>query len=826
MVDSPAAGSSSRPSTPWHRTRSAPPAGTVSSRPARSPCTPTTRSATSASAARRVSAARASGLGSTTVTSWPSPASRTAKPPVPPPTSRTLAGPGSPLRAARTCWTASQTTAVRAAARRSDARSMSATLGRTPAPAAGASRHRTLRDRCVPDHAERVLDDREEPVRVAQQVVGLPLGDRVARPRLGRRPLRGPGGEQGGPLRQLRGDPREQHPGVALAPSAGRGLGTRPGREHRGGGLEGADVGRGVAPARVVGGRRLLQRARGALEVAQGRAGRAHDALPRTPVATRRASTERSCHQRPRQPSRRSARQSAGRAGGRPPRPDRRGARAGSSYARTSASCCSGHTDPSSVPRPSNTRSNTAQGTPHRRQDSTPRYRRARARRAAAPMRVVVVGGGLGGLASAARLAKLGHDVTLLEAAARTGGALAPLERDGFRWDSGASATALPAVLRDLFRKTGRPMERELELVALDPARQHRFEEGGQVDLPAGSRATQVAALDALEPGLGRRWADWTAGFADTWEALRRDWLEQPWTPWSAEHASPLTRAAFASRRTVHRAVRALKDDRLADMVRSEWVLAGQDPRDVPAWAAMSGYVEQRFGVWTVPGGLSRVADALLERLSTRGVAVHTSTPVVDLEVADDAVGGVRTEHGTVPADLVVVAVDPRRLPALAPLVRRTLPAMPPVLCHVALRGDLPEALKDLPHEVVLHGDPLLRLTTGGGSGPGPGDRAWTIAGQGRVSEDLVTALARRGLDLRENLVDRVDLSPRDLVERWNGSPAGVAWHGRRTRELRLGTRTPVRGVLCAGAHVTPGAGVPYVGLSAALVAAEVGPAR
>src|SRR4051812_16288506 len=42
----------------------------------------------SASAARRSRAARESGLGSTTVTRWPSSASGTANPPVPPPASR------------------------------------------------------------------------------------------------------------------------------------------------------------------------------------------------------------------------------------------------------------------------------------------------------------------------------------------------------------------------------------------------------------------------------------------------------------------------------------------------------------------------------------------------------------------------------------------------------------------------------------------------------------------------------------------------------------------------------------------------------------------
>src|SRR5512145_2807929 len=167
--------------------------------------------------------------------------------------------------------------------------------------------------------------------------------------------------------------------------------------------------------------------------------------------------------------------------------------------------------------------------------------------------RVVVVGGGLGGSASAARLAKQGHTVTLVERLDHVGGALGYVEQDGFRWDSGPSSTALPAVLRDLFRKSGRPLERELELVPLDPVREHRFEDGSVLPLPAGSRQRQHDAIEAgLGPGLGDRWLDYTHGFADTWDLLRRHYLERPWSP---EHAGRETRALLASRTTLHKAV-------------------------------------------------------------------------------------------------------------------------------------------------------------------------------------------------------------------------------------------------------------------------------
>ncbi|WP_447646319.1 FAD-dependent oxidoreductase [Nocardioides zeae] len=118
---------------------------------------------------------------------------------------------------------------------------------------------------------------------------------------------------------------------------------------------------------------------------------------------------------------------------------------------------------------------------------------------------VVVVGGGYGGLASAARLAKQGHAVTLVESGARLGGALERVVRGDFAWDAGPSSTLLPAVVRDLFRKTGRPLERELTLEHRDLVREHRFADGTSLRLPGSSREAQAAAVDDLSPGSGRR---------------------------------------------------------------------------------------------------------------------------------------------------------------------------------------------------------------------------------------------------------------------------------------------------------------------------------
>jgi UDP-galactopyranose mutase len=431
--------------------------------------------------------------------------------------------------------------------------------------------------------------------------------------------------------------------------------------------------------------------------------------------------------------------------------------------------------------------------------------------------RVVVVGGGFGGTASAARLAKQGHQVTLVERRDRLGGAVGFVERDGYRWDAGPTSTALPAVLRDLFRKSGRPLERELDLVPVEPMREHRFTDGTVLALPSGSRSAQLEAVDSsLGQGRGQQWIDHVHSFAETWDVVRRTYLERPWSP---DHVDKDANALLRTRSTLHKVVtKAFKDERLREVALLGVLMDGHDPRNVPAWMGMWSYVEQNFGVWTVPGGMGLLAGAMAKRLGERKVEVLLETTAVDLRVQGGRVVGVDTDRGSVDADVVVVAIDPRGLPVLAPHVSRTMPAIPPVVCHVGLSGYVP----DLPHEVVLHGDPTIVVRTNGAAPPG--GAAWTVLARGRLAEDVLVAMARSGIDVRRQVEVRVDRSPREQVEELAGSAYGMLWQGRVTID-RKRESTPYAGVYGVGAHAAAGAGLPFVGLSAAVAAERIGPA-
>jgi phytoene desaturase len=502
--------------------------------------------------------------------------------------------------------------------------------------------------------------------------------------------------------------------------------------------------------------------------------------------------------------------------------------------------------------------------------------------------RVVVIGAGVAGLAVSARLAKRGHQVSVLEKEDVVGGKLGRYFRDGFAFDTGPSLLTLPAVYRDTFRKSGRPLERELELVPVDPAFHYRFADGAEVMLPNASRAGTRRALDAaFGAGAGGQWAALLERAGRIWEITRGPFLESP-----IEGSRTLARLArnldhvrtvapWQTLRGIGRHY--LHDPHLRAMLDRYATYSGSDPRRAPGVLSTIPYVEQTFGAWHVPGGLRRLGEALAARVQLRGASIRTGATVAQVLLDNGAAAGVRLLDGeVVRADVVVANCDAALL--YGRLVRH--PAAGQVMAAIgkaglsfsgfslllAVRGRTP----GMAHHTVLFpadyddefdslfgtsrrpaqpvpdpavyicnpDDTAMRPADGEAwfvlvnaprqrdpSGPAhqPGAIDWTSAGVAEHYADLVLqVMARRGLDVRDRLLWRVVRTPADL-ERETGSPGGAIYgtssNGQRAAFLRPANRSPIPGLFLVGGSAHPGGGLPLVGLSAQITADLIGDA-
>ena len=413
---------------------------------------------------------------------------------------------------------------------------------------------------------------------------------------------------------------------------------------------------------------------------------------------------------------------------------------------------------------------------------------------------VVVVGGGFAGMSVAARLAKLRHDVTLVEASDQLGGRMRGITIDGSPRQIELDTVTLPAVFRDLFRKSGRPLESVLEL-EMTAGRRHVFKDKSILDLPLGNRGDQHAAVTKA---FGEdEWSPWIDGLADTWDVLRRTALDQVFAGKSAIDRS--VRKALRARRSISYVADRLPDERLAKMLLNPIRLAGQDRVATPGFAAVSHYVERNFGRWRFTGGLPALADALEARLAERKVTIALAESAHELIRDGDQVTGVVTDKRTLPAEVVVWCAPSWPAPLPAP---RTMQVIPASRTLITLADDAPE----LPEEILVHANPPIRLFSGRKG-------EWTI--EHRSGEDVLDALVRFGIDLRDHVTSRTDLTPSDLVRlgHW-----GWAWQGLSTAWELPGV-APSGGIYFAGAHAHPGGSLEAIGMATAAIAEDIGPA-
>ena len=83
--------------------------------------------------------------------------------------------------------------------------------------------------------------------------------------------------------------------------------------------------------------------------------------------------------------------------------------------------------------------------------------------------RVVVIGAGFAGLATAIRLQAAGYDVTVVEKRAQVGGRAYQFQEAGYTFDMGPSVVTLPGLFRELFATAGRNFDDYVKLVPLAP---------------------------------------------------------------------------------------------------------------------------------------------------------------------------------------------------------------------------------------------------------------------------------------------------------------------------------------------------------------------
>ena len=490
----------------------------------------------------------------------------------------------------------------------------------------------------------------------------------------------------------------------------------------------------------------------------------------------------------------------------------------------------------------------------------------------AAKSRVAVIGAGMGGMCTAARLAKAGYEVTVFESSDRHGGKCRTEWIGNYAFDTGPSLLTLPAVYRDFFQRTGDVMGRVLELQPVTPSFDYRFADGSAVRFANLSRKETLAAIEkSFGSASAQEWDQIMRQAEAMWDVSREPFIE-------SELRSVLS---LLKRPTLLRDLRIiapwkalrdlkLKDSHLRKILDRYATYSGSDPRVAPAVLASIAFVEEAFGAWHIKGGVGKLSDAVYQRCLDRGVKFEFNTEVTQINHDGKSTTGItlannrNLDYSIVVANADATTIYNKLITGKVKKLRKersNLAKADPSLAGFSLLLGLRPTQEPtgLSHHNIFFPenydaefvdifdrkqpvkDPTIYLCAPQDESmvKHPGHEAWFVlvnaprhdlnAGfnwndadfNHRYAMQIIDSLEARGVSIRDRLEVLEIRTPADL-ERAVAAPGGAIYgtssNGARSAFMRAKNRSPLKGLFCVGGSAHPGGGLPLVGLSAEIV--------
>lgn len=276
---------------------------------------------------------------------------------------------------------------------------------------------------------------------------------------------------------------------------------------------------------------------------------------------------------------------------------------------------------------------------------------------------VAVIGGGLGALSGAIRLAQLGFSVQLFEKNPKIGGKVNEVVLENYRFDTGASLLTMPFVIDELFDFAGFKRSDYLDFVPIDPICRYFFPDGSMMDASAdkGKMETAIAQLSPNDVKAYKRFLKYAERihnltaeifmFTPIHEFRKLMRLRYFRTLFRLHQIDPF--------RTVHQSVSCFfSDPRLVQLFDRYATYNGSDPFQAPATLNIIPYIEYELGGYYIKGGIYRLVEALEVVARERGVQIYTSAEVERICRVDKRVNGVQINGETVDADYVLCGAD------------------------------------------------------------------------------------------------------------------------------------------------------------------------
>jgi phytoene desaturase len=274
-------------------------------------------------------------------------------------------------------------------------------------------------------------------------------------------------------------------------------------------------------------------------------------------------------------------------------------------------------------------------------------------------MRVSVIGGGIGGLAASALLAKEGYDVTVYEKNPEVGGRARVWRKYGFVFDMGPSWYLMPEIFDHYFALFDRKVEDFYELIRLDPSYRIFFPDK-VIDISA-TLEENMRTFERLENNGAEKLTKYLKQAREKYDYLMKGLMYEDLAGIRAMLSPKLMGAGWklSILSNIDKLTKKFfKTERARKILQYSIVFLGGNPKNTPALYSMISHIDFNLGVWYPLGGLGKIVEGLQSITEEYGGSIRLGEEVTGIEVSGRLATGLHTEGGFVEADAIISNAD------------------------------------------------------------------------------------------------------------------------------------------------------------------------
>ena len=482
--------------------------------------------------------------------------------------------------------------------------------------------------------------------------------------------------------------------------------------------------------------------------------------------------------------------------------------------------------------------------------------------------KVIIIGGGLGGLSAAISLRQRGYVVDLYEQNNHLGGKLNRLVQDGFGFDLGPSILTMPHIFERLFERSGKEMRDYVHIERLNHQWRAFFPDENVLDL-----YEDLTAMKENNPSLSAKdmdeYQDLLKYAKELYDLTEEGYFNQGLDTQKeimSYHGIFKSLRKFDLSSTMFEGIdQRISHPQFRDMLSYIVKYVGSSAYDAPAVLNMMIYMQHDQGIWYVPGGLNLLGDALVKLAEEVGVTFHLGQKITKLDKEKRSIKAAYLADGTkLEADYYISNMEviptydqltDENTKYTKKLNEKFEPASSGLVLHLGVKNSYPqlahhnfffsnnmkEQMDTIFHERKLPDDPVIYLVNVNKT-----DQTQTLPGHENLkilphippiqadaltqqdydafAERVLIKLEKMGLEgLRESIITRDMWTPHD-IERTYSSDRGAIYGTVSNKKMNKGFKHPkqskrYQNLYFVGGTVNPGGGMPMVTLSGQQVA-------